>query len=78
MDDQNCEKESYGKQMPELESEANLFACLLLMPSELIKRDLEKGLDLGDTGMISRLSKKYDVPENAMAYRLLYFKEHGH
>lgn len=67
-----------GKQIPELEQEANLFACLLLMPSQLIKQDLENGVDLGETGMISKLAKKYDVPENAVAYRILFFKEHGY
>lgn len=76
--DQNSESQTDWQHKPELEQEANLFACLLLMPSQCIKEDMKNGFDLGDTGMISKLAKKYDVPENAIAFRLLYFKEHGY
>lgn len=52
------------------EKEANLFACLLLMPKEMIKKDVENGLDLGDDKALKGLAKKYQVPLNAMVYRL--------
>lgn len=57
-----------------IENEANIFACLILMPTQCIKEDLAEPIDLCDKGFITRLAKKYEVPENAVAFRLAYYK----
>lgn len=56
-----------------LEDEATLFACLLLMPLEFIKEDVEKGIDLGDDRQIKALAKKYDVSIAALSFRISHF-----
>lgn len=56
-----------------LEEEANMFAMLLLMPKEMIKMDLENGIDLTDNKSLTDLAKKYDVPLTAMAVRVALF-----
>jgi Zn-dependent peptidase ImmA (M78 family) len=59
-----------GRQEPELEREANIFACCLLMPKQLIEEDLKQGFDLGNDDAAAKLAKKYDVPMNALIYRI--------
>lgn len=59
-----------------LEQEANLFAILLLMPSELFKRDMENGLDLSDDNSLKTIAKKYDVSITAVAARIAYYTKH--
>lgn len=60
----------------ELESEANLFAILLLMPSEFIKKDFEAGISLVDENWLKDLAKKYEVPVNAVVMRYSYYLKH--
>lgn len=60
----------------EIEQQASIFACLLLMPTQCISEDLADPIDLADDGFIKKLAKKYDVPENAVAFRLAYYKMH--
>lgn len=55
---------------PDLEHEANVFACCLLMPKSLIEDDIKSGFDLGNDDMALTLAKKYDVPVNALIYRI--------
>jgi Zn-dependent peptidase ImmA (M78 family) len=64
------EDEVSGRQEPELEREANIFACCLLMPKKLIEQDMKNGFDLGNDDMVKQLAKKYDVPMNALIYRI--------
>lgn len=55
-----------------LEAEANAFALCLLIPSGLLKREIDKlgGLDMGsDDDMIS-LCKTFGVTTTAMAVRM--------
>lgn len=58
----------------EIEQEASIFACLLLMPKQCIEEDLAEPIDLCEDGFITKLAKKYQVPENAVAFRLAYYK----
>lgn len=60
-----------------MEDEANVFACLLLMPKELFKAELEKGMDLGDDTSLILLAKKFQVPLNACAFRIQLLFQHG-
>lgn len=57
-----------------IEQEANTFACLLLMPKELIQKDLENEIDLAEGNFFIELAKKYDVPLNALVYRISLLK----
>lgn len=59
-----------GRHEPEMEREANIFACCLLMPKALIEEDMKKGFDLGNDDMVAKLAKKYDVPLNALVFRI--------
>jgi Zn-dependent peptidase ImmA (M78 family) len=71
-----------SRQTQELEQEANLFACLLLMPSKFIKQDLENlqvdlgGVRKGGEDELMKLCKKYGVSLTALTYRIAYFKKH--
>jgi Zn-dependent peptidase ImmA (M78 family) len=63
----------------ELEDEANLFACLLLMPKEIFKEELEKiSFDLGSDEAIKTLAKKFQVPLSACAFRLAFYYKHNY
>jgi Zn-dependent peptidase ImmA (M78 family) len=68
--DENIDDEATGRQEPDLEREANIFACCLLMPKKLIEQDLKNGFDLGNDDMALKLAKKYGVPLNALIYRI--------
>lgn len=57
-------------QKKELESEANLFAILLLIPEKFIREDLANGIDLTDDKAIKELCKKYDVSLVTMTKRI--------
>jgi Zn-dependent peptidase ImmA (M78 family) len=59
-----------GRKESELEREANIFACLLLMPKNLIMEDLKAGFDLGEDDAVKKLCDKYEVPANALLYRI--------
>lgn len=54
------------------EREANAFAAAILMPKELLIKEIElKGFDLGgDDDVIGDLSKLFKVSSQAMAYRM--------
>lgn len=55
----------------ELEAEANYFAMCLLMPEDLVRREVANmEIDLADNNFLKELSKKFAVPETAMAVRL--------
>lgn len=64
--------------IPEVEKEANIFAMLLLMPSQFIKEDMKSGIDLGSDTALDELAKKYDVPKIAIAARIGYYMKHGY
>lgn len=55
-----------------LEREANTFAAYLLMPDDLLKREIDKvEFDLGSEDGIKTLAKIFDVSSQAMYYRIL-------
>ena len=55
----------------QVEREANNFAARLLMPEEMLKKDLGRvSVDLDDPKAIEKLSRKYKVSVQAMTYRL--------
>ena len=62
------------KQTTKLEDDANIFACLFLMPKEMIEKDLEAGIDLRDGKFFIDLAKKYSVPLNALIFRIILLK----
>lgn len=54
-----------------LEIEANTFASELLMPRELVMREIDAaGIDIDDLAQIEVLTKKFRVSSSAMSYRL--------
>lgn len=59
------------------EKEANAFAAALLMPQNLIQKELKKynGYDLSDNSMITELAKKFEVSIQAMSYRIINLAE---
>jgi Zn-dependent peptidase ImmA (M78 family) len=73
-----------SRQAKDMEQEANLFACLLLMPSKFIKQDIdEMEIDLGGVKKsgedeLMKLCKKYGVSLTALTYRIAYFKKHNY
>lgn len=54
----------------DIEKEANIFALCLLMPREMILKDLAKGVDLSSDEDMKRLCKKYEVSATALAARI--------
>jgi Zn-dependent peptidase ImmA (M78 family) len=55
-----------------LEREANTFAAYILMPHELLKKEIDKiEFDLGSDDDIKNLAKVFDVSAQAMYYRIL-------
>ena len=60
--------ENYNK-----EKEANAFAAALLMPLEVVKKEIlkYKGFDLSDNTMIVDLAKKFEVSIPAMSFRII-------
>lgn len=53
-----------------IEREANAFAAAILMPKELIAQEINKLLDGDALEIITKLSKKFGVSEQAMSFRL--------
>ena len=54
------------------EIEANTFAAWILMPAEMVIRDLERtGLDMEDDEAIGALAKRYAVSRQSMTFRVL-------
>lgn len=62
----------HSKTNDEINDEANEFAMHLLVPTEFLKRELEKlgSIDLADDTVITKLAKKFKVPITVMAIRL--------
>lgn len=56
-----------------LEHEANFFACSLLIPQKELAEDMKEPFSLADSDRLRNLSKKYDVPENAMLFRIMMY-----
>ena len=53
------------------EKEANEFAACILMPENLIRREIEdSGIDYTDENLIKSLAKKFDVSTVAMSIRI--------
>lgn len=56
-----------------LEDEANYFACSLLIPQKELAEDMKEPFRLVDSDRLKILAKKYDVPENAMLFRIMMY-----
>ncbi len=57
-----------------IEKEANLFAMLLLMPTNHIKADIDNmEFDFGDDTYFTMLCKKYEVTYTALMMRICYY-----
>lgn len=56
----------------DIEAEANAFALCLLIPKELLEREIDKlgGLDLGSDKDMESLCKTFGVSTTAMAVRM--------
>jgi Zn-dependent peptidase ImmA (M78 family) len=64
-----------GTSGPVKESEANAFAAALLMPEDMIRRDVaqlraDANFDLESDRMIAQIAKRYQVSAQAMTFRL--------
>jgi len=53
------------------EREANEFAAALLMPSDLISKELKEVEKKGASDVISDIAEKFNVSQQAMSFRLL-------
>lgn len=56
-----------------LEQQANVFAAALLMPTSLVEKNIKDYVKEGLSGslLIEKMSKKFEVSEQAMSFRLL-------
>jgi len=55
----------------DMESEANLFAMYLLMPSDLLRKEMNgKRIAIDDDAAVAKLAAKFKVPNTVMALRL--------
>ncbi|GHU96897.1 hypothetical protein FACS189483_01230 [Spirochaetia bacterium] len=61
-----------AESLDEYETDANKFAAALLMPEEMVSRELERFTDWLDSNedVIDILAKKFEVSTTAMGYRL--------
>jgi Zn-dependent peptidase ImmA (M78 family) len=58
---------------PEMEVEANYFAMHLLVPTDALRREMDKigGIDLSsDDGSLKKLAKKFGVSQAVIAFRI--------
>ncbi|GIL40550.1 ImmA/IrrE family metallo-endopeptidase [Roseiterribacter gracilis] len=63
------DKSSEGKYVAEIE--ANTFAASILMPSAMLRAEIDPAsLDIEDEAVVAVLAKKYGVSRQAMTYRL--------
>lgn len=61
---------------PPLETEATLFACLILMPEVHFNEDMTTGnYDFRDDKDLIKLAKKYDVPLRALILRIQFWNK---
>jgi Zn-dependent peptidase ImmA (M78 family) len=59
-----------------IEKEANIFAVCLLIPKDLLLKELErKPLDLGDDTRLKELCKLFGVTTAAMTFRMSLLKK---
>lgn len=60
----------------DVEREASLFALFLLMPKDLLLKEIDKlgGLDYADDTKMKSLCKTFDVSMTALAVRISYLK----
>ncbi len=60
------------KIMEQQDYEANVFAAYLLIPTELLNKELKamKGIDVSDEKAFKSLCKKFNVSSGVMAFRL--------
>lgn len=64
--------EGYTSKEEKIEKEANYFAANILMPENLIRKEiLELNCDLHDDSTISSLANKFEVSSSAMTFRLI-------
>jgi Zn-dependent peptidase ImmA (M78 family) len=55
----------------QMEQEANLFASAILMPTDYLRKEIEKtDIDLGNEEAIKHLSKLFEVSSTAMSIRI--------
>ncbi len=54
----------------DIEKEANIFAVCLLIPRDMILKDLQKPIDLTSDDWINMVCKKYQVTPAMVAFRL--------
>lgn len=65
------QKSSSDVATKDYETEANSFAAAILMPEDLIRKELENiKIDLGSEQGLKELAKKFDVSSTAMYFRL--------
>ena len=61
------------------EREANMFAMFLLVPDDMLVKDMSSGkYDLSDDSTVARLARRYDVSKEVMAARLALSGYVGH
>lgn len=74
VDKQLIYRSSQSSDTPEkaqMEQEANVFASALLMPSNLLRKEVEKAkLDLASDEAIKKLADKFEVSTTAMTIRI--------
>jgi Zn-dependent peptidase ImmA (M78 family) len=74
VDKQFVYRSIYSNDSPEkqqMEQEANYFASAILMPSDLVRKEVDKTkLDLGSEKAIEELSKVFEVSTTAMSIRI--------
>ena len=60
------------REMCQMDQEANQFAMALLMPAELVKKELERmgGIDIEDDKAVAKIAKRFRVSNTVMAIRL--------
>jgi len=59
----------------DVEKEANIFAVCLLIPADLLRKELDrKPLDLGDDKRFKELCKLFDVTPAMMTLRMSLMK----
>jgi Zn-dependent peptidase ImmA (M78 family) len=64
--------EGYTSKEEKIEQEANYFAANILMPENLIKKEISNlDCDLHDDITISSLAHKFEVSSSAMTFRLI-------
>ena len=64
--------EGYTSKEEKIEKEANYFAANILMPENLIKKEIaELDCDLHDDITVASLANKFEVSSSAMTFRLI-------